>query len=451
MQHIEIAKIIVLPNRQRREFPPDRLMALQSSILAVGLQNPIVVRRPTVEEGGEDVILKVILVSGERRLRAVRDMNEFGEVVRYEGKPVEPGYIPATFDLELAPLPARKAELEENLRRENLTWQEESAALAEIAKVEGELAEAAGAPQPSNAELAEEYLPPRRGGFEGGEAQSEGVRRRIILAGHLSNPEVAKAKSVDEAFGVLKRADDAARHAEMARVVGASFSARDHTLLQGDCIALMAGMAGESFDVILTDPPYGIDAQDFGDAGGRLVSQTHGYSDVGGEAWETLMCEFARQSFRVAKAQAHAYVCCDIDKFHFLSNLMESFGWYVHRTPLINYKLDGSRVPLPENGPQRKWEMVLYAIKGWRKVTRIYSDVIETRGDENLAHGAQKPVELYANLLKRSVRPGDSVLDPFCGTGTVFVAAHGALVKATGIEISEVYAGIAAARLQGLK
>ena len=42
---------------------------------------------------------------------------------------------------ELAPLPARKAELEENLRRENLTWQEESAALAEIAKVESELAE----------------------------------------------------------------------------------------------------------------------------------------------------------------------------------------------------------------------------------------------------------------------------------------------------------------------
>jgi len=70
----------------------------------------------------------------------------------------------------------------------------------------------------------------------------------------------------------------------------------------------------ERFDVILTDPPYGIDAQDFGDAGGRLVSQTHEYSDVGGEAWETLMLEFARQSFRIAKAQAHAYICCDIDK-----------------------------------------------------------------------------------------------------------------------------------------
>jgi len=117
---------------------------------------------------------------------------------------------------------------------------------------------------------------------------------------------------------------------------------------------------------------------------------------------------------------------------------------------VINYKLDGSRVPLPENGPQRKWELVLYAIKGWRKVTRIYSDVIETRGDANLSHGAQKPVALYENLLKRSVRPGDSILDPFAGTGTIFPAAHSVLCKATGIEINDIYAGIAAARLKAL-
>jgi DNA modification methylase/ParB-like chromosome segregation protein Spo0J len=449
MQIIDIARIIILPNRQRREFDPERLQGLQSSIGKVGLQNPIVVRLPTAEEAPVNA-QRWVLVSGERRLRAVRDMNEFGEEVRYEGRALDPGQIPATLDIELAPLPARKAELEENLRRENLTWQEETAAIAEIDAVERKLAAANGTPAPALSDLAEDYLPPKRQGMEGS-SQAEAVRRRILLAPHLGNPDVAKAKSVDEAFGVLKRADDAARHAEMARVVGASFSAKDHTLLQGDCIALMAGMEAERFDVILTDPPYGMDAQDFGDAGGRLVSQTHVYDDVGGADWETLMCEFARQSWRVAKAQAHAYVCCDIDKFHFLKNLMESFGWYVHRTPLINYKLDGSRVPLPENGPQRKWEMVLYAIKGWRKVTRIYSDVIETRGDENLAHGAQKPVSLYTNLLKRSARPGDTVLDPFCGTGTIYPASHELLCRATGIELDPVYAGIAAKRLQELK
>lgn len=449
MQIIDIARIIILPNRQRREFDPERLQGLQASISKVGLQNPIVVRIPTADEAPKNTFMWV-LVSGERRLRAVKDMNEFGEEVRYEGRPLDPGQIPATLDIELAPLPARKAELEENLRRENLTWQEETAAIAEIARVERELARDSGAPPPSNGQIAEDYLPPKRAGTDNTFGAEE-VRRRVLLAPHLSNPDVAKAKSVDEAFGVLKRADDAARHAEMARVVGASFSARDHTLLQGDCIALMAGMAPESFDVILTDPPYGMDAQDFGDAGGRLVSQTHEYDDVGGADWAALMTAFAHCSFNVAKKEAHAYVCCDVDKFHDLKRLMQNAGWYVHRTPLINYKLDGSRVPLPEHGPQRKWELVLYAIKGWRKVTRIYSDVIETRGDNNLNHGAQKPVALFENLLKRSVRPGDSVLDPFAGTGTIFVAAHNVLCRATGIELDPVYAGIAAARLQALK
>src|ERR1700704_4610131 len=99
MQNIEISKIIVLPTRQRREFAPDRLLALQSGIAAVGLQNPIVVRRP---HNGENLGPTMwVLVSGERRLRAVRDMNEFGEEVRYEGSPCAVGTIPATLDSDL--------------------------------------------------------------------------------------------------------------------------------------------------------------------------------------------------------------------------------------------------------------------------------------------------------------------------------------------------------------
>lgn len=447
MKIVPIDKIVVLPNRQRRAFPPDKLLALQSSIGSVGLQNPIVVRWHNTIPG------QYILVSGERRLRAIRDMNEFNEPVRYEGTVVDPGFVPATLDLELPPLLAAKAELEENLRRDNLTWEEETAAIAEIVQVDAQLARERGDLPTHFADIAEEFLPPKRAGFDtgGSKGQTEAVRRRVILAPHLSDPDIAKAKSVDEAFTILRRKGEAARHAELARSVGESFSASDHILLRGDAIQLMEGMAAESFDVILTDPPYGMDAQDFGDAGGRLAGQTHSYEDSGGEEWTALMAAFAREAFRVAKPLAHAYVCCDIDKYHALKGMMEEAGWYVHRTPLINYKLDGSRVPLPENGPQRKWEMILYGIKGWKKVTRIYSDVIETRGDANLSHGAQKPVELYVNLLKRSARPGDTVLDPFCGTGTVYPACHQLLCRGTGIELDETYAGVAAERLGALK
>jgi DNA modification methylase len=162
------------------------------------------------------------------------------------------------------------------------------------------------------------------------------------------------------------------------------------------------------------------------------------------------MERFIPLTWAVAKEQAHLYLCCDIDQFIFLRTMLQEVGWWVHRTPLINYKVDGNRVPWPEHGPQRKWELVLYAVKGKKTTTRIYPDVIMTRGDENLGHGAQKPVELFVDLLRRSVKAGDSVLDPFAGTGTIFPAAHQLLCRATGIELDEASYGIALKRLEEL-
>ena len=54
------------------------------------------------------------------------------------------------------------------------------------------------------------------------------------------------------------------------------------------------------------------------------------------------------------------------------------------------------------------------------------------------------------DLLKRSVRPGMRVLDPFCGTGPVFPAAHSLSAIATGVELDAAAYGIAAQRIQKL-
>ena len=53
--------------------------------------------------------------------------------------------------------------------------------------------------------------------------------------------------------------------------------------------------------------------------------------------------------------------------------------------------------------------------------------------------------------LRRSINPGDAVLDPFCGTGPIFPAAHELKCKATGIEIDAASYAIAYKRLEGLK
>jgi site-specific DNA-methyltransferase (adenine-specific) len=95
--------------------------------------------------------------------------------------------------------------------------------------------------------------------------------------------------------------------------------------------------------------------------------------------------------------------------------------------------------------------MILFAIKGKKRVTQIFPDVISVQSDPNLGHQAQKPVGIYKDLLRRSCRPGDSVLDPFAGTGTIYPACHELKLKATGIELSAAACGIAAQRIKELK
>jgi len=190
-------------------------------------------------------------------------------------------------------------------------------------------------------------------------------------------------------------------------------------------------------------------ADEFGDSGG-LAAGAHGYVDDEANAikcYEAL----ASHGFRVAKPQAHLYAFCDLDMFGRLKFLFMNEGWWVFRTPLVWHKPSAMRAPWPENGPQRKYECCLYAVKGKRKVTKMAPDLFAFNPDSNLGHAAQKPVALFEELLKRSVQPGDSVLDPFCGSGPIFPAAHGLKCRATGVEIDTASYGIAVKRIEALK
>lgn len=434
MNLIAISTIKVSPNRQRRLFDPDKLHEFADGIKTRGLLHPIILRVVAGE---------FYLVAGERRLRACNDIAGLGGVFKHDGAPVPPGMIPYTLFDDLDPLAAEEAELEENTHRQDLTWQERAAAHSRLDALRAAQAAARGEARPTVTQLAEEV----RGSGEG--INRETTRRELIVAKHLHNPAVAAAKNVDEAFKLLKRAEASERNKELGEKVGRTFTADAHTLVNGDSLAWMTSAAAEQFDVILTDPPYGMGADEFGDSGG-LAAGAHGYKDTF-ETWQVIIDQFAGLSFQLAKPQAHLYVFLDIANFDMAKDYFAAAGWQVFRTPLIWYKRTGMRAPWPEWGPQRKYETILYAIKGKRPTLKMAGDVLDFPPDANLGHAAQKPVALFQELLSRSILPGQSVLDPFMGTGPILAAAHALKCRATGIELDQASYGIAVKRLSELR
>ena len=432
-QLVELSKIVIDANRQRREFDPQALSELASGIRLRGLLHAVVLRE---REG------QLVLVAGERRLRAIEEMRMLGGDLRYNGTVIPGDMIPYVTLGQLTPLEAEECELEENIHRRDLSWQERSAVMAKIHSLRSRQAQAEGRVH-TVADTAMEVKGRSDGNFQGA------LRKDLIVSKYLHIPEVAKAKSADEAFKILKKVEEADKNRQLAKTVGATFKHTDHQCFNVNCLSWMLATDPEQFDVILTDPPYGMGADEFGDGGGKMTGIEHHYKDDY-ESWKALMVDWAPLAYRVAKQEAHAYVFCDIDNFHELKRIMQGAGWWVTRTPFICTKPNSGRVPHPENGPRRQWEMILYAIKGKKKTMGIYPDVITTFADPNMSHGAQKPVALYSDLLKRSCRPGDKVLDSFAGSGTIFPAAHGLKIQATGLEQNPQYYGLCLQRMQGL-
>jgi site-specific DNA-methyltransferase (adenine-specific) len=109
------------------------------------------------------------------------------------------------------------------------------------------------------------------------------------------------------------------------------------------------------------------------------------------------------------------------------------------------------------------WESVLVACLGhrdrqpggavadWRDTmggwAGLCSTVWNRRPEHRTGHPAPFPVELARRAIRLSCWPGEVVLDPFAGSGTTLLAARQLGRRAIGVETSERYCELAAARL----
>jgi DNA modification methylase len=194
---------------------------------------------------------------------------------------------------------------------------------------------------------------------------------------------------------------------------------KDIILLHGDCLEILPLFEPKSFDLVLTDPPYGI-----GEDGGR---------------------------YRDRKGGGH--------------RVLPKMNWDKKIPPLLAFELLLSRSKEQIIWGGNYFSNMLPNSRGWlywdKKMGGDFSDgelawtsrdaVLRSFSYCNKEHGKQHPTQKPINLMKWCIGfapDAQTILDPFLGSGTTAVAAKQLGRKCVGIELEQKYLDIAIERLR---
>lgn len=196
-----------------------------------------------------------------------------------------------------------------------------------------------------------------------------------------------------------------------------------NTIIQGDCLKIMKTFPDKSIDLILTDPPYGVE----------LKYDIYNDSE---ESWFHLMFSFIPEARRIAKMVI--FPSCQIRRLDwFYRNHRPDWliCWYKGSV--------GAMSPLGFND----WEPLIVYGRTDKLSMHDYFQATNNEKKGNYGHPCPKPIKWANWLISRSTKEGMIVMDPFAGSGTTLVSAKQLGRKYIGIEISPKYCKIANERL----
>lgn len=197
------------------------------------------------------------------------------------------------------------------------------------------------------------------------------------------------------------------------------------TIYHGDCFGIIDGL---TFDVIVTDPPYGIDA-----SAKREQPNATQWEDIHGDD----TTDAAAHLFDVIESSDYPAAVFGANNF---PELLPHKGRWVCWDKRLSERADrmlGSAFELA-------W---LNQRTGFAHMIRcLHGGLINANGrNHSRVHPTEKPVVVMRQLIEL-VGSSGVVLDPFAGSGTTLRAAKDLGRKAIGIELEERYCEVAARR-----
>ena len=412
-------------NRQRREL--EGIEELARSIADNGLINPIVITRDYE------------LVAGERRLTAHKHLG-------FES-------IAVQFVEDLDELQLHLIELEENVRRVDLSWQDHVAAVSRFHELKAEQARARGESwsqeqtarelNMSQANVAKHLLVKK--------AIDEGVTD-VIESPKLTTAANFATRMQERKKATLLRelrqeSPDAQPQTALAGEIvmpeplpssPPAESSRFAEIINTDFLAWAKEVREIPYNLIHCDFPYGVNA---GDIRGQSSAKSFGGYEDSPDIYWTLLDTFLEYQDRFVAPSAHMIFWFSMKFYEPTKEKLRAAGWRVDDFPLIWHRTDNAGIlPDAQRGPRRTYETALFCTRGDRKVVKAVANSIGAVTTK-VHHMSEKPIAVLEHFFRMLVDENTVLLDPTCGSGNAVKVAEAMGANwSTGLELNPEYA-----------
>jgi len=434
-ERIAITDIVIGEKHRMRKFFGN-IEELAASIARFGLLTPIVLDSENN------------LIAGHRRILATKSLGHPDILFRR---------IEA-----LDPITRQELELEENIRRKDLEWQEEVVGLYRLYMAKQARYGEKGNPLSEN------------GGYGIEEAAREldratgSISMDLALAKALQEyPDLVEEKTKSSAFKRFRRMKETALRAELAK----RKQGEDHGQLvedeeeledeaqsteapaflrqpirkavwkgigvfyHADARDVLRGLPEDSVDLIVTDPPYGIGLYKEGAAvsSSKFAESQGAMYDDDPKTIMDMLDETFMHAARLLKPDGHAYVFFHMTRYEPVYLMLKRHFGECEATPIIWMKQTTGI-----GDPTRNWiysyEPCFWVNRGRILVKPQPFNVLKYDTVGKKIHSVEKPVALMRHLVEASAVKGEIVLDPFAGSGSTLVAAAQLGCRFIGIE-----------------
>jgi len=232
-------------------------------------------------------------------------------------------------------------------------------------------------------------------------------------------------------------------------------------LKKGECISILKKTPDKSVDMIFADPPYNLSGKNYITCiNGRKVNCNKGIWDMI-EDIDKFNLEWISECIRVLKDDGTIWISGTLHNHPSVGFLLKKLGlWIIN--DIIWYK-PNSPPQLQPNRFAPSTELIWLAAKSKKYYFDYDLAKIINKGKQMKSlweipasrhiteHPTEKPEKLLERIILIGSKKGDTILDPFMGSGTTGVVAKRYGRNFIGIEIDDKYFKIAEDRIEKTK